>query len=226
MIIPLLLSPLPPFKNPRALSQLCAVQCCQWEPIRNSQLIGIYKEIPVQINWWLFPLPIIPLPPFETASALSQFFTVQCHQWEPIWNSQLITIFGLLGFVWWCGTIIGNDCSSEVIGSFQETTAVVSTFVFLSFVGNFNSDNMGNKEFRDGFFSVKDGISLLKFPTVDEQSFFYTIWKVFQKLWNICQLLSTKPKSVWVIMKKDNVHPSSQEFYQKHPWKWLVILIL
>ena len=27
---------------------------------------------------------------------------------------------------------------------------------------------MGNKEFRDGFFSVKDGISLLKFPTVDE----------------------------------------------------------
>ena len=26
---------------------------------------------------------------------------------------------------------------------------------------------MGNKEFRDGFFSVKDGISLLRFPTVD-----------------------------------------------------------
>ena len=26
---------------------------------------------------------------------------------------------------------------------------------------------MGNKEFRDGFFSVNDGISLLKFPTVD-----------------------------------------------------------
>ena len=30
-----------------------------------------------------------------------------------------------------------------------------------------NSDNMGNKEFRDGFFSVKDGINLLRFPTVD-----------------------------------------------------------
>ena len=45
---------------------------------------------------------------------------------------------------------------------------MVSTFVFLLFVGNFNSDNMGNKEFRDGFFSVKDGINLLKFPTVDE----------------------------------------------------------
>ena len=30
-----------------------------------------------------------------------------------------------------------------------------------------NSDNMGNKEFRDGFFSVRDGINLLRFPTVD-----------------------------------------------------------
>ena len=27
---------------------------------------------------------------------------------------------------------------------------------------------MGNKEFRVGFFSVKNGISLLKFPTVEE----------------------------------------------------------
>ena len=27
---------------------------------------------------------------------------------------------------------------------------------------------MGNKEFRLGFFSVNDGINLLKFPTVDE----------------------------------------------------------
>ena len=26
---------------------------------------------------------------------------------------------------------------------------------------------MGNKEFRDGFFSVNDGISLCKFPIVD-----------------------------------------------------------
>ena len=26
---------------------------------------------------------------------------------------------------------------------------------------------MGNKEFRDGFFSVKEGINLLRFPTVD-----------------------------------------------------------
>ena len=45
---------------------------------------------------------------------------------------------------------------------------MVSVFVFLLFVGNFNSDNMGNKEFRVGFFSIKDGISLLKFPTVDK----------------------------------------------------------
>ena len=60
---------------------------------------------------------------------------------------------------------MGNDCSLEVVG-LQETAVVVSTFVFLLLVGN-NSDNMGNKEFRDGFFSVNDGISLLKFPVVD-----------------------------------------------------------
>ena len=54
------------------------------------------------------------------------------------------------------------------MGGFQETAVVVSTFVFLLFVGNFNSDNRGNKEFRDGFFSINDGISLLKFPTVDK----------------------------------------------------------
>ena len=49
------LSPLPPFKTARALSQLCTVQCCQWEPIWNGQLIGIYQEIQVQINWQLSP---------------------------------------------------------------------------------------------------------------------------------------------------------------------------
>ena len=34
----------PPFKTARAQSELFAVQCDQWEPIRNSQLIGKYKE--------------------------------------------------------------------------------------------------------------------------------------------------------------------------------------
>ena len=57
--------------------------------------------------------------------------------------------------------------SSEVDDGFRETAVVVSILVFLLFIGNFNSDNMGNKEFKDGFFSVKDGISLLIFPTVD-----------------------------------------------------------
>ena len=71
----------PPFKTARALSQLFAVQCHQWEPVRNGQLIRIYKE------------GNIPSPPFETARALSRLFTVQCHQWEPIWNGQLIRIY-------------------------------------------------------------------------------------------------------------------------------------
>ena len=70
---------IPPIWN-CTLSQLFAVQCCQWEPIQNGQLIRIYKEIS-------------PLPPFETARALSQLFTVQCCQWEPIRNGQLIRIY-------------------------------------------------------------------------------------------------------------------------------------
>ena len=36
---------------------------------------------------------ISPSSPFETARALSQLFTVQCHQREPIQNSQLIRLY-------------------------------------------------------------------------------------------------------------------------------------
>ena len=38
----------PPFETARALSDLYAFQCSQWAPIRCSQIIGRYKEIPVQ----------------------------------------------------------------------------------------------------------------------------------------------------------------------------------
>ena len=66
----------PPFKTARAQSELFAVQCHQCEPIRNSQLIRIYKEILVvsftQVN--------LIDPPFETARAQSEVFAVQCHQ--------------------------------------------------------------------------------------------------------------------------------------------------
>ena len=34
----------PPIKTARAQSELFAVQCDQWEPIQNSQLIGKYLE--------------------------------------------------------------------------------------------------------------------------------------------------------------------------------------
>ena len=38
---------LPPFKTASPLSELFAVQCHQWEPIQNSQVIRKYKEISV-----------------------------------------------------------------------------------------------------------------------------------------------------------------------------------
>ena len=34
----------PPFETARAQSELFAFQCSQWVPIRNSQIIGRYKE--------------------------------------------------------------------------------------------------------------------------------------------------------------------------------------
>ena len=78
--VKLTINPLPPFETGTGLSQLFGVQCRQWEPIQNGQLIRIYKEIS-------------PSPPFKTARALSQLFAVQCRQWEPIRNGQLIGIY-------------------------------------------------------------------------------------------------------------------------------------
>ena len=80
-------------------------------------------------------------------------------------NDDGVDIFGLFSFVSWHGIIVGDDHSSD--DGFRETAAVVPILVVLLFAGNTNSDNMGNKEFRDGFFSVNDKISLCKFPTVD-----------------------------------------------------------
>ena len=42
----------PPFETARAQSELFAFQCGQWEPIRNCQIIGRYKEMSVwhQVN--------------------------------------------------------------------------------------------------------------------------------------------------------------------------------
>ena len=60
----------------------------QWAPIRNSQLIRKYKEIPVYIR---IQIPKTDGPPlFETARALSDLYAFQCSQWVPIWNSQII----------------------------------------------------------------------------------------------------------------------------------------
>ena len=81
----------------------------QWAPIRNSQIIGRYKEIPVQRKhvdtkgsqlirkYKEIPVYIriqIPKtdgsPPYETVRALSDLYTFQCSQWAPIRNSQII----------------------------------------------------------------------------------------------------------------------------------------
>ena len=74
----------PPFENAWAQSELFTFQCDQWEPIQNSQLIGIYKDISfTQVKLMIYPQ-------FESARPQSELFTFQCDQWEPFWNSQLI----------------------------------------------------------------------------------------------------------------------------------------
>ena len=57
---------LPPFKTARALSELYAFQCSQWVPIRNSQLIGRYKEMSV---WHQVNLQIYPPPPIQNCQS-------------------------------------------------------------------------------------------------------------------------------------------------------------
>ena len=50
----------PPSETARALSELFAVQCHQWEPIRNGQLIRKYKKIPVHIETIEIPRSDLP----------------------------------------------------------------------------------------------------------------------------------------------------------------------
>ena len=75
------------FETARAQSELFAFQCGQWVPIRNSQLIGRYKE----------------MSPGESYSQSELIWNSQLigrykemspgdsySQWELIWNSQVI----------------------------------------------------------------------------------------------------------------------------------------
>ena len=78
-------------------------------PIRNSQIIGRYKEIPVQRKhvdtkgsqlirkykeipvYIRIQIPQTDSPPlYETVRALSDLYAFQCSQWAPIRNSQII----------------------------------------------------------------------------------------------------------------------------------------
>ena len=52
-----------------------------------------------------------------------------------------------------------------VCDSLETVTGVI---IFSLFLEDVSSDNMGNKEFSVGTFSFKEGISLTKFPTVED----------------------------------------------------------
>ena len=83
----------PPLKTARAQIELFAFQ---WELIRsficNTKRPSVKQSMKWQVssNFQIYPGKTDSRPPSKTARALSEFFAVQCHQWEPIWNSQLI----------------------------------------------------------------------------------------------------------------------------------------
>ena len=54
----------------------------------------------------------------------------------------------------------GGVCDS------QET--VTGVIAFSLFCEGVSSDNMGNKEFSVGVFSIKEGTNLIRFPTMEE----------------------------------------------------------
>ena len=64
--------------------------------------------------------------------------------------------------------------SGGVCDSRETATGVIA---FLLFCEGVSSDNMGNKEFSVGVFSIKEGTNLIRFPTMDEvrEVSFYTI---------------------------------------------------
>ena len=69
---------IPPFKTASAQSDLFIFfQCSQWEHIRNSQLIGKYKEMSVwhQVN-------LTKYPPSISDREQCDVFTVQCCHWH------------------------------------------------------------------------------------------------------------------------------------------------
>ena len=81
-----------PLETARALSDLYAFQCSQWVPIRNSQIIGRYKEIPVQRKHvdtkgrW---------PPRQRLEMVYSFIYIYCHLELSKWRGQsCISFYG------------------------------------------------------------------------------------------------------------------------------------
>ena len=79
-------------------------------------------------------------------------------------------IFVVEGFsvsIWSRGINTGSKVSSSsgVYDSWETVTGVLTLALFSEDV---SSDNMGNKESSVGVFSLKEGINLIKFPTVED----------------------------------------------------------
>ena len=79
----------------------------------------------------------------------------------------MFVVEGFLVSIWSHGTNTSGKVSSSggVCDSWETVTGVLT---FALFSEDVSSDNMGNKEFNVGAFSLKEGINLIKFPTVED----------------------------------------------------------
>ena len=87
----------------------------------------------------------------------------------------------------------GRTSSSSVVCGWVEIAVGVIIVLFLE---DASSDNMGNKEFSVGTLSLKERISLTKFPTVEDVrgALLYTIWILLLGQFHIHPWIPIKPK--------------------------------
>ena len=83
------------------------------------------------------------------------------------WNGIDIVVEGFAVSIWSFGIITGGRMSSSggVCDRGETATGVKTSSLFCESVC---FDNMGSKEFSVGIFSFKEGISFIKFPTMED----------------------------------------------------------
>ena len=126
----------------------------------------------------------------------------------------------LLASIWSHGTNTGGRISSSSgVWDSGETATGVITFSFSLFCEDVSSDNLGNKEFRMGVFSFKEGINFTKFPIVEvvREAFLLYHMNMIPMVTTHMPTVINEAKISLGDMKMGSSHQYSQEHYQIFP---------